>query len=59
MEYVGGFHCTTRIYKINLQALDAKMEQLQAEFSKMFAEQQKLAEQQKQMMAQFQVPYFG
>jgi uncharacterized membrane protein (DUF106 family) len=32
-------------------ALDEKMEQLQAEFSKMFAEQPK------QMMAQFQVPY--
>jgi hypothetical protein len=34
-----------------LQALEAKMEQLQTEFSKVFA----VAEQQKQMMAQFQV----
>jgi hypothetical protein len=40
----------------NLQALDAKMEHLQAEFSKKLDEQQ-----QKQMMAmaQFQVPYLG
>jgi hypothetical protein len=35
------------------------MEQLQAEISKKLAEQQKLAEHQKQVMAQFQVSYLG
>jgi hypothetical protein len=43
------------IVKINLQALDAKMELLQDEFSKVLA----IAEQQRQLMAQFQVPYLG